>query len=84
MRGSGGSACERMMERGSLAGASKWMKRLGTGVCVVKDDGGDYRISQPNLRFGSGRGKSQVGLIYVRDGYAFCAFTGRKADDLGS
>ena len=50
----------------------------------LKKDGRYYRISQPNLRHNRGRGQSQVGLIYDRDGYAICAFTGAKADDLFS
>ena len=82
VRGSGRCVSERVMERDSLAGAPIWIKRLGTGLCVVEVDGRFYRISQPNLRYDSGRGQSQVGLIYERDYRTFCAFIGRKAEDL--
>ena len=51
---------------------------------LVETDGRAYRITLPNLQYNSGRGESQVGLIYDRDGYTLCAFTGRKANDLRS
>ena len=78
------SASERMIVPRCLVGAPKWMEQLGSGICAVETDGRPYRITQPNLQYKSGRGKSQVGLIYVRDSYTFCAFIGNKADDLRS
>ena len=78
VRGSGMSASERMMEPCSLAGGPKWTKRPGTGLCVVEGFGRYSRISQPNMRYISGRGQIQVGLIFGRDGYASCAFTRRR------
>ena len=60
VRGSGMSASERMIDLGSLAGTPKWMKRHGTGLRVVEEDGRYCRISQSILRYNSGRGQSQV------------------------
>ena len=71
-----------MMEPGSLAGAPKWMKMPGTSSCVVEEDEGYYRVSQPNSRCNSGRGQSQVGFMYDCDGYTFCASNRRKANDI--
>ena len=56
VRGSGMSAFERM-EPASLAGAPKWMKMLGTGVCEVEEDGRYCKIPQLNVRYDSGRGQ---------------------------
>ena len=53
--GTGMSAFERM-EPASLAGATKWMKRPGTGVCEVEEDGRYRKFSQLNVRYDSGRG----------------------------
>ena len=78
VRGSGMSASERMMEPCSLAGGPKWTKRPGTGLGVVEGFGRYLRISQPNMRYNSGRGQIQVGLIFNRDGYASCTFTRRR------
>ena len=49
---------------------------------MVEEDEQHYRVSQPNSRCNSGRGQSQVGLVF-RTGcdYSFCAVTGRKPDD---
>ena len=55
--------------------------KLGTGLCAVEGDGRDHRISQPNLRCKSGRGQSQVGLVYGCDGYALCAFICKKRQE---
>ena len=44
---------------------------------VIGEDVRYYTISHP-LRYDSGRGRGQVGLVYERD------FTGRRADDLFS
>ena len=62
------------------------IEQLGLGLRAVESDGRAYRITQLNLQYNSGRGESQLGLIWDRDGYTFfvCAFTGRKADDLRS
>ena len=73
-----------MIVPGCPAGAPKWIEQFGLGLCVVETARRAYRITQPNLQYFSGRRESQVGLIYDRDGYASCAFTGRKADDLFS
>ena len=48
---------------------------------MVQEDGRHCRISQPDLRYDSGRGQSHVGPIYDPDGYACCVFTGRMEDD---
>ena len=80
VRGSGMSASERKMELASLAGAPEWM----TCLCVVEEDGRYYGMSQPNSRCNSGRGQSHAGFIYDGPCYAFCASTGRKADDVCS
>ena len=74
VRGSGMPTSERMKEPGCLAGAPKWTEKLGPGPCVVDADGRLNRISQPNLRYNSGTGESQVGLIHDRDGYDFARF----------
>ena len=49
---------------------------------MAETEGRAYRITQPNLQYN--RGERQVGLIYDRDGYTFCAFIGESADDLRS
>ena len=61
------------MEPSSFAGAPKWMKRRGTGGRRGQETN---RISQPNVQYNSGRGQSQVGLIYERSGYSFGALLG--------
>ena len=58
-----------MMETGSLAGAPKWMKRLGTGFCVVEEDGGYYRISAQSAVQQWQMATS--GWAHHRDGIAF-------------
>ena len=41
-------------------------------ACVrLKVTEGAYRITQLNLQYNSGRGESQLGLIWDRDGYTF-------------
>ena len=57
VRGSGMSAFERM-EPTSLAGAPKWMKRPGRGVCDVEEGGRYRKFSQLNVRYDNGRGQS--------------------------
>ena len=46
------------------------MKGRGAGLWVVEADGIFRRVSQPNRRYNSGRGQSQIELIHDRDGNA--------------
>ena len=53
-----------------------WIEQLGLGLRAVESDGTACRITQLNLQYNSGRGESQVNLIYDRDGYTFlCALS---------
>ena len=49
-----------------------------------RSDGRAYRIIQPSIDYESDRGINQVGLVYNRDGFYLCAFTGKKVDALRS
>ena len=47
----------------------------------MDEDAGRENLST-NLRYNSGRGQSQVGLVFRTGcGYSFCALTGRKPGD---
>ena len=64
-----------------------WIEQLGSDLRAVESDGTACRITQLNLQYNSGRGESQVGLIYDRDGHTcLCALSmgGRRTMyDLG-
>ena len=48
--------------------AFKFFQKIGK---TCRNSDGAHRITQPNPQYNTGRGESQVGLVYDRDGYTF-------------
>ena len=78
----GVSASERMIEPGCLGAVPKWMETTGfRPLCGPSGRKIQQDLSSRSAVQQCGRGESQVGFIYDRDGDTLCVVTGRKADD---